>query len=323
MKSLLVALLIAMTVAAGGLAWRESQRAGAARQAAADLELESVRLAAAIKAVEQRKAAAEHDCAAQQALLDAFSKPSSPTSTSAPTKAGAFDAVAHYRKMRERERDPKVQAVRLAAVQARDLERYGPLFRKLGLTAEQIDRFNQITLRRREQTWDLRDIRAEAVAKGADVAATEQAVTRLRADATAEMEAAQRELLGEVGYRELREYERSLAPRSTVSALAGSAVLAGIPFSPAQAEQVTMILAQASSDYRAGKAATERTIDWTAADEQARGVLSAEQWELFRTIDPPTSPGGRFRGGYAQQLMEEITRAEQERRRALAIAPGG
>ncbi|ACB76070.1 hypothetical protein [Opitutus terrae] len=324
MKAFVIGSVLVLVFAVVGVGWRESSRARETRAAVTARQRDNLRISAAIAAAEQRRAAAESEAAAQQNRREALEHANAPKPPTEP-KPGSFDPVVHYRKMRERERDPKVQAVRLAALQAGDRVNYGTLFRRLGLSPEQIDKFSRIMLRRREQVWDLHDVLDEAAAQGPVAKETQAAVAKLRAEAKAECESAQRELLGELGYRELREYERSLPARTTVSDIAGAAVLAGSPFSVQQAEQLTAIVANASSDYREGRVASDRTIDWTAADAQARGVLSAEQWEFFRAVDPPTSPGGRFRGGHAQQLMERIARAEEEREKSgtTVVAPGG
>lgn len=321
MKAVVLGSVVALIAAIVSIGWRESDRTREVLNALAECRRNNDELSTAVAQAEQRLAAAEREVAAQQQRRQA-TEPANPAKPPAERKEGGFDPVAHYRKSRERELDPKIQAVRLAAVQASDVMHYGTLFRRLGLSPDQIDQFSRIMLRHREQLWDLRDVLDEAAAQGAVATEAEAAVAKLRAEARTECDSAQRALLGDGGYRELREYERTLPARRIVSDIAGTAVLADIPFSPQQAEQLTTILANASSDYREGKAATDRTIDWAAADAQARGVLSAEQWEFFRTVDPPTSPSSRFRGGYAQQLMERIARAEQEREKSQTIANG-
>jgi hypothetical protein len=233
------------------------------------------------------------------------------------------DVAALYKKAREQERDPKVQAIRLASWRAQVVTSHGVFFRQRKLTPGQIGQFQDIIARRDEQNVDLNSIRDLEKEKNGSVSAeTEAAVAKLEDQAKVDAETAQKALLGEEGFHALREYNRTVRMRGCVSDLAGAAAVAGIPFSAEQAEQLTQVLANTSSAYRAGAAASAVDADWNRADEQARGILSAPQMEFFQTVCPPFSFEGRFQRRYHDALAE-AAKVDAERKADESGTPSG
>ena len=117
-------------------------------------------------------------------------------------------------------------------------------------------------------------------------------MTQLRSQAEAQYQASQQELLGAQAYAQLRDYDRALPAQSAVSALAGNAVLAGVPLTERQAEQLTEVVASTSGDYQKGGVASAASIDWDAVDAQAPSILSATQLNVLKTMATPRD--GRF-----------------------------
>lgn len=320
MKRLLIAVTFLLVVGAGGMAWNEARRAQDTEHRLAEVGREMARTSKAIQALEQRLAAADRAPSDQQTPSTSLAK----NETSAPALSPASARVAAMlRKFQESFNNPTAQAVRLASGRAKLRNSHGVLFRRLGLTPAQMERFQDITARRDEQKMDLNEIlRVEAEANGIISAETGGAVSKLMSQVDADYEAGQRALLGEEGFRELREYGRTVETRTIASELAGAAVVAGVPFTAQQAEQLTQVLANASSAYREGGEASVWTIDWNQADEQARGILSEPQWTLFKTIDPPLSNNGRFNRRY-NDAMSAASKAELERKQKTATPSSG
>jgi DNA repair exonuclease SbcCD ATPase subunit len=232
-----------------------------------------------------------------------------------------LDVAAAFRKAREQEKDPKIQSIRLASHRAQLLATHGVLFRKLGLTPSEIERFQDIAARKEEQNLDLDGIlESEAQQNGAVSPETKRAVEKLREQVKSEAETARKELLGEERSKALEEYNRTAETRRLVGDVAGAAAVAGIPLTPEQAEQLTKVLANASDGYPQGGAAAPWKIDWKRADEQARGILSAPQMQYFQTTASPLSYFNRF---YSRLGEAMATIAKTDAEHALATTEKG
>ncbi len=192
-------------------------------------------------------------------------------------------------------RNSKLQVLYLAAERAAIPTRYGPLIRALGLSAVQTDRFIAAEVAAAERTLD---IRATAQAQGLDPA--DPAVATLQRQSAEQLGAAQADLLGADGYRQLQEYERTLPTRGFVDKLAGTLAFTDTPLSPEQAGQLVQLLAGASTGYQNGgvadpprfedynglmasRAAAQEAVDWQAVQQQARGMLTEAQFDLLNS----------------------------------------
>lgn len=187
------------------------------------------------------------------------------------------------------EKSPELQARYLVA-KRRDLGvAYGPFVAELGLPPDQAGRFLEIKLAAVEDTMDL-----NSTTRARNLPESDPAVQAMRRQSEEMMHAAERDLLGEAGYQRLLEFERMLPARDYVGGIAASLVLSGDPISPAQASQLTQILAEASATYRNGAQAlgplpnldesmrlrqpARQPIDSVQALTQARSVLSPTQY---------------------------------------------
>jgi hypothetical protein len=164
------------------------------------------------------------------------------------------------------------QEERARGYRSRLVAEYAPFYLKLGLNPEQIDRFETILTDR----WQsMEDIAAVAKAQGAD--GQDSSVEKLREQAEVNMRQAEKALLSETGYRQLREYERTLPVRALTASLAERLYYTEAPLNGAQAEKLTQILAESSQSYGEGIAADPEEIDWPKAMSQAQGVLTPVQ----------------------------------------------
>lgn len=189
-------------------------------------------------------------------------------------------------------KNPELQARYLAVRRAELAADYGPFWASARWSPAQIEGFIAAMIVATERTLDLK---SAAHAQGLEE--SDPALTALREQSESQVRAAQRELLGEAGYAQLVEYERTRPMRGFVSALAGSLAVAEAPLSGPQAEQLTQILAEANEAYRSGGRAASPGPDIdgpmrarqparVAFDSQqvlmqAKPVLSPAQFERF------------------------------------------
>lgn len=206
--------------------------------------------------------------------------------------------------------DPVVQERILELSRAQIATIYGLFFEQSGLTSEQIARCTDNMIAR---SATMSDVTAAARAKG--LAQEDAAIDGLYHAAWKDYWAAQETVLGQTGVRQMQEYEKTSYVRELVRGAAGAATLAGIPFSPQQAEQITSVLAQLSNAAAAGGSGASE-IDWKLFDAQAGSFLSEAQIRLLQTVEPggPRGAGWRF----SVQMNRAINEAKQLERSRLA-----
>ncbi len=196
---------------------------------------------------------------------------------------------------------PEAQVRALAARRAGLTERFAPFYRRARLTPPQIQAFEDIWMRRDERHGDL-----NAAAHSQGLSLSDPGVARMRGEIYAEHEKAQRALLGDVGYGELRDHERSMGAWDMVRHLSAAATVRGVPFSTEQMDRFVRATVNASDSYRKGQNVSTGEVDWGAVLEQAAGFLSASQLALVRTSEPP---GGGIFGARWNSELNKATRA--------------
>ena len=257
-------------------------------------------LEASIGRAELRTADSRREASRLGGLLDGVrSRFGGPVPRVTPADAAAIDLSIHSipRRVWEQRalaRDPKLQALCLAAERAGLAQKFGPLWSSLGLSADQIARFSEIAM---EGAGLMLDITSSAQAQGLDE--SDPAVAGLRRQAEDQQAAAQIDLLGEPGYQQLKECERQAPMRSFVDALAGGLAIIGDPLSGPQASQLARVMAGANPSYAAGGTADDpivhsfddslvahvamaEAVDPEQVLGQARGVLSEAQFAALR-----------------------------------------
>lgn len=291
---------VAASVALGMVALLQSRATATVRDSLAKLSPRKAALNRQLALNLQRLAAAEAEQRSLQMKADA--KPAAPNAAQPepakvqvldPTMAAVAEALGRtpWRDV-VLEKNPELQA-RYLAVKRRDLGvAYGPFLAELGLGVDQARRFLDIKLAAAEKTMDL-----NSTARARGLTESDPAVQAMRRQSEETMHAAERDLLGEGGYPRLVEFERTLASRDYVSGLAASLVFAGDPLSPAQANQLTQILADSSESYRNGaqsmgpgpnldepmrtRQTARESIDSAQALAHARAVLSPTQFAML------------------------------------------
>lgn len=298
-KHLFLSVAVGVAAAAMWLGVKTSREQADAERALQSVANRSAVLAARMREVQAQLATTAQRSVELQSALDALRGPANsagaatgpgtdrggsgqgaprPGSTAGGTRSDReIQVAANVSAMRECLRnDPQLQALYLKSSHARLRGDYAPFFASMRLTPEQVEDVTAAMVRQQEQFLDLN---AVAESQGAEAGA---AVGTLRRQAAAEYETRQRALLGDEGFRQLREYERAASPRMLVKQVAGMALEHGEPITPQQAEQLTLALANASERYPRGGSADMRTINWEAADTQARVILTPAQLNLFQ-----------------------------------------
>jgi hypothetical protein len=175
--------------------------------------------------------------------------------------------------------DPKLEALQLAMNRARIVQNYGPLFQKLHLSSDQISKFEEIVAQHASQIADIRDT---AVADG--LSPSDPAIRALTQQANRDYQKQEQQLLGDSGYQDTQAYERTLAARLIVAGLAGNVAFTD-PISPAQGDQLTQAIAEASQSYQKGGAVVLPTIDFDQVTQAAQGILTPSQMTAWEQID--------------------------------------
>ncbi len=173
--------------------------------------------------------------------------------------------------------DPKLQNLQLAVAQTRLTANYQPLCERLKLSDEQSARLIALLLRRGEQDLDI-----AAVAETQHLKSDDPAIAKLTQQAKDEFRAAGVELLGEGGWRELQDYERTIPARDAVSEMAGVMSISTASLDAAKADALVEIMANASAPYRLGGTVSRSNIDWDQALAAAQSLLSPEQFAVLK-----------------------------------------
>jgi hypothetical protein len=304
-KKIILTVALMGSAIAIGIAWRawaaaDSAEAGRARvgtlQAKTETELRQVN--EVLAATERAHIAAE---AALAALRDA--KPAAPPKETGGVAKSPTEnrGVTHPAELLAK--DPKLQVMQLAAERARFETTYGPMLKKLQLSAEQVAKLRDAHVRSEEQKADI-----AAIAREQKLTRDDPVLAKLNRDAFDELRAVQMEVLRPDGYAVLQDYEHTLPARAIVERFAGAMAIADKPITAGQAERLTEIVAQASGAAGRDRIDLGRT-DWSQVDERAASVLSAEQLALFTRIEPV--------GGGQSRWMAQFNRAMQEARKSV------
>jgi hypothetical protein len=316
-KRFIIATAAAITILALVIGWKSVRAARAAESVVAVIARNRVNAEKDLRQEAARLAAAEKDRSVLQSQLDELQKPRRTEKVAPLPPTVALNDVervvkASLEKSAQREEDPKVQNLSFASMRVSLASKYAYLFRELGLSSAQSEKFLDITLKRVEQGVDL-----GAAVRAQGMSVDDPVVDKLGLQMRQECEAAQRELLGEAGFRQLQDYERTADMRELVRSTAGAATVADGPFTPQQAEQLIQVLANASSTYRSGGKASVQNTDWDAVEAPARAILSGGQYSFLQL-------SSRRLSRQADDLIGQARKAEAASAAAPAAkAPGG
>jgi hypothetical protein len=305
-KTIVLTVALMGSAIALGIAWRaraaadsaDAARAGVGTlQATAETKLRQVN--EALTATERARVTAE---AALAALRDAKSATPAKETGALAKSPTANRGVTHPAELLAK--DPRLQVMQLAAERARFETTYGPLLKKLQLSAEQVAKLRDAHVRSEEQKADI-----AAIAREQKLTRDDPVLAKLNRDVLDELRAVQMDVLGSDGHAVLQGYEHALPARAIVERFAGAMAIADKPITAGQAERLTEIVAQASGGGGGGRINLSGT-NWSHVDEAAASVLTAEQLSLFTRIEPV--------GGGQSRWLAQFDRAMQEARKSIA-----
>lgn len=303
MNSRFTAAVVVLCILGAGV-FHFQQRVHQDRLDASRREQQSKRLAdeAAAKLLQQR-------VADQVKMIGMLSQKLSPKKSSIASQRPASFANTQQRL----DEDPRVQV--LHAKMRRNAIRfnYGSFFRSQNLSPAQAAAVEDALLQREETQND-----ATAVMRAKGLSPKDPAIGALVSKAEEDYAKAQIQLLGDTGYKQLKDYERTLQLREMLAGVAGTATARGIDFPSAQAEKLLQIIAATSDSYGHGGWASMEQIDWEVVDAQAQLILSPEQFYAFRNLPSSGYQYTSSRG--ITQLNATITKAANADR---AAAKGG
>ncbi|HVS53934.1 MAG TPA: sigma-70 family RNA polymerase sigma factor [Opitutaceae bacterium] len=292
--------IVGVIVLAAGIVGYEAIRRQRAEAEVAALVRERDALRAQLNAMPARNASARASAAAmkpapvataaaQAEIVGASGRPTaeaSPTEEDAKARAVAAALAAQAKRMAARVGEPALETT------------YRPLFRQLGFSPEQIERFKTLmahTQQVREQ------LIAELQARGAAVDETTLQVVRDRTEA--EFEASMQSEFGEATERTFVHFQETLPLRGGVELLEKNLFYTETPLTAPQAEQMLEIVARTGLT-------PEGKIDWREATEprhydeilaQASAVLSPPQLAMLRQM-------------FQRELAERAANAAAERK---------
>jgi hypothetical protein len=195
--------------------------------------------------------------------------------------------------------------------------RFGPLYRTLNLSPEQIAKFES-TLTEGQQ--GVVDVWAEAGKQGLSTSgdsATSTGVARLTSGPLGNMEKGLKELLGEAGFENYKQFDKARGNRELITSLAGGLYSSETPLTAVQGEALAAVLASNTRTEKIpmaddGKNQMYRILevtDWAGVQKQAQGILSAPQLVALKALNDQ------------KQLDQEMARARSAVAGSAAAKP--
>lgn len=257
------ALVAATVVLVAGAGWALFSIKAAGESAAAEAALANK--TAAADAASARNQAQASDTHRRAVELAAEPKPAAKPAAARPPGPD-FSAVlaAHPELQRDFEHA-------FAADKARD---YGPLYRKLHLTQDQIDRLDLLLAKDFENSLDV-----DATAQAQGLARNDPSIAQMRKAQAADLQSQQQAILGPENYRALQVYDAEAPLRTRIGDASSLAVMSGNAMNGDQMQQLAELLAQTSPGFQKNPTARidPDTVDWDAVLSQAQGFLTPAQ----------------------------------------------
>jgi RNA polymerase sigma factor (sigma-70 family) len=189
---------------------------------------------------------------------------------------------------------PTVRQALLARSRARVASRFQPMYAKLGLSPDQVDKFETLM------------IEYEGISTG-----NERASLVLRAGTGMgrdEVEAGVRALLGDDGYRAYRDTANYAGAQTFATELAGSLYFTDAPLTAAQSKAMTDLLVEMQGNH---SGPTDRVGQWDAFVMRAESVLSPPQIEALQAMHAEEEVQRTLAAG-AKQWAADAMKAAQK-----------
>jgi hypothetical protein len=286
-KAPLVTLLGIVLPIALAIAWNSRRAAQEAADSLADLARKRAAVEGSVQHLQKSIAFDERDNGDIRASISAQREAASPRGrirvTPRLTGAQRLALVAA---------DPKLFALGMKAYQSSLNTIYGQMFRTLNLPPEEVTKFKSLAAAHMEA---IVDILSSASTQGMQL--NDPAVGTLMKDENTQFDAAQKSLLGDAAYQQMQQLNRQMPVSGVAYNVATQVALTSTPLSTAQADQLTQILANSSTQYQNGGYATPNTINWPTALGQAQALLTPTQFQALQ---------GRYNSIQVNQLMTQF-----------------
>ena len=167
---------------------------------------------------------------------------------------------------------PELHAAYQKATAGRLHQTYDRLWARLGLSSAQIEQVVSVMMRDDENEMDL-----SMTAAALKLSEADPALRQFRREEMATTQSSLESVLGPLGYQTLRDYNRTLAMRSTAEDVASIAAVSDSPMTGGQTEQLMQVMAEASMSYRNGGQPTWASTDWDDVLRKAVVFLTPPQ----------------------------------------------
>jgi hypothetical protein len=275
----------------GFIIWSSQQTVSADDDALAAVAQQRAALAAAMAKTQAKLTAHEQEAAALTAAAarPAPRKPAAAANPSAGAPAGPPRNL--YVVL---ESDPKLLDLYLKNFKANLRNRFGWVYQKVGLTADQIDKLEDLDTSHEQENVDLR---AAAAAQGLPM--SDPGIVAMHQQTNQQFQAAVVAAIGAPASQQIAQYASS-APSDGVQALindlASDIALSPTPMTYAEIGQLGPILMANHTANGAGLA----SFDWDKVTAQAAGVLSPAQLQALQTRASLSQITGLVRQYYTQ-----------------------
>ena len=236
-----------------GFGWYSVHADRNAEASLAAITQERGRLDDTIRKVKMQIAARERDAAATQ--IELRKAQSAGAAESAPSVKDPATVLASNSKLR---------ALYLKSFRVNLRLRFGAAYQSLGLSSDQIDKFEELATDCESDKWT---IRAEAVAQG--FAADDPAIDGLQQQSNGQFRASVANELGTAVAQQLGQVSRLGSAQTFVNEV-GTLMAPGLSrLTDSQAAQLLQVLADSSASYQTGGPFDPMSVDWSKASAQA------------------------------------------------------
>lgn len=247
-KTALIALLALTTIGGAVLSWQQYAELVELRAAAmnkderADLQKRAWDLEKLNKQLRDQLAAQRPAGDDAEALLAAASGEAPPDRRDRGGRGGpgATNPLQQFAALRDLMAKPEVQALLSVQQKAAVEARYAALFKNLNLTPEQADKLKTVLA---ERQTTMQDVMSAALDQGLDPRRDREAYQKLMEGARADVNASIKAVIGDSGFAQFENYEKTMPQRNIVNQLQQRLSYSDTPLTSAQADQLVQILA--------------------------------------------------------------------------------
>lgn len=247
-KTYLIVLLALTTLGGAALSWQqyselvELRAAAMNRDERADLQKRAWDLEKLNKQLRDQLAAVRRNGDDPEAMLAADGESPAERRERGPGRGGppGGNPMQQFNAFRELMAKPEFQALLTVQQKAAVEARYAALFKNLNLTPEQADKLKTILA---ERDTTRQDVMAAAREQGLDPRRDREAYQKLLEGARTDLNNSIKSVIGENGFAQFENYEKTLPQRNVVNQLQQRLSYSDTPLTSTQADQLVQILA--------------------------------------------------------------------------------